>query len=98
MAQINLVRLAGEQMHGYGVARESIHRQEIQLFAGKALQHQTAVAQKYVFVRGTGLKEIEHFAVNLRHKGVDLVVVKRIARASQRRRHTSAQSENSNTD
>src|SRR5215468_4054978 len=73
MAKVELKGLDGQQVDGNGVARESIHRQEIKMLWRPAFQRQTRVAQFNSNVRFRISQKTEVLPCELHNQGVDVV-------------------------
>src|SRR5579863_1329138 len=102
MAQVNLKRLASEQVHRNGVAGKRIEHQDIEVLGpalqSHALQHQASVSHIDVLVGGTGRVKGELVISHLRNQRIDLVIMQRIAGAGERGSHAGAQAQNAEAD
>ena len=81
MAQINLHRLAGQQVHGDGIAGEGVHRQHIELLIGFAFKTQAPVAENHFNFRRRIVHEREFPPRNIDDLRIDFVEAEHVALA-----------------
>src|SRR6266566_9804020 len=91
MVKVELKSLDGQQVDGNGIARESIHGQEIKMLRWLAFQRQTRVAQFNRNVRSRIPQKTEVLLCEVHNQGVDIVESVVVPRPPVRRDGTHAE-------